>query len=111
MDIRKLTVAELEELKLRIDEEMAQRLQTERDDLLNELATLAQSRGYALEDLVGQSQKRRAKAARKTTNKPAPIKYRHPQKNDLSWSGRGRYPAWVKEWLESGKPLEKLAVK
>lgn len=36
-----------------------------------------------------------------------PIKYTHPH-NGMSWSGRGRKPRWVEEWLEAGNTLEEL---
>ncbi|MBA4095048.1 MAG: histidinol phosphate phosphatase, partial [Candidatus Accumulibacter sp.] len=26
------------------------------------------------------------------------------------WTGRGRQPKWVKEWVEGGKSLDKLRV-
>ncbi len=107
MDIKKLKLDQLNELKALIDLEIVARQASEKDDLFQEITALAQARGYSLEDLVGKRAKRRAGAARKQ----ATIRYQHPTKKDLVWSGRGRHPAWVKEWLEQGKALEKLAVK
>ncbi len=37
------------------------------------------------------------------------VKYRHPQ-GMMTWSGRGKPPAWVKVWLEQGKTLDDLLV-
>jgi ParB/RepB/Spo0J family partition protein len=34
-------------------------------------------------------------------------RYRHPN-NDATWSGRGKQPKWVQEWLEAGNTLEEL---
>ena len=39
----------------------------------------------------------------------APIpRYRHPYLPDLTWSGRGRRPRWVDEWLNAGGRLSQL---
>jgi len=38
--------------------------------------------------------------------KPVP-RYRHPN-NGMTWSGRGKQPVWVKEWLEAGNTLDEL---
>jgi DNA-binding protein H-NS len=32
-----------------------------------------------------------------------PIKYRHPQKSNLEWTGRGKTPQWVQELKASGE--------
>ena len=37
-------------------------------------------------------------------------KYRNPDNPALTWSGRGKRPAWVNEALAAGKTLEDLAV-
>lgn len=42
---------------------------------------------------------------------PGAIKYRHPNNSQLTWSGRGKKPAWVTAWLNSGGSLEDLEVK
>ncbi len=41
-----------------------------------------------------------------TTNKPktkVPPKYRNPKDAEQTWTGRGRKPNWVIEFLKSGK--------
>jgi DNA-binding protein H-NS len=32
-------------------------------------------------------------------------KYRHPENPDLTWSGRGRRPAWIRDAVEAGRAL------
>ena len=32
-----------------------------------------------------------------------PVRYRHPQNPSLNWSGRGRQPAWVAHFINSGQ--------
>jgi DNA-binding protein H-NS len=38
-----------------------------------------------------------------------PIKYRHPQKSNLEWTGRGKTPTWVQELKANGQ-LEQALV-
>jgi DNA-binding protein H-NS len=38
------------------------------------------------------------------------VRYRHPDNASQQWTGRGRQPKWVKEWVEGGKSLDKLRV-
>ena len=41
----------------------------------------------------------------------AVVRYRHPDHPTTStWSGRGRQPKWVREWIEGGKALDDLLV-
>lgn len=40
-----------------------------------------------------------------------PPKYRHPENQDLTWTGRGNKPRWVQELLEAGRSLEELLIK
>lgn len=37
------------------------------------------------------------------------VKYRHPSNAELCWSGRGRQPAWVANWINDGGTLDDLA--
>lgn len=36
------------------------------------------------------------------------VRYRHPEKADLEWSGKGKKPKWVADWIAAGKPLADL---
>lgn len=41
---------------------------------------------------------------------PSKPKYRHPENLDLTWSGRGRRPAWIRDALEAGRRLTDFEV-
>ena len=62
----------------------------------------AQELGFSLEELVGG----KAKGAKST----AAPKYRHPENAELTWSGRGRQPAWFKEAVAAGASPDDLAI-
>lgn len=42
--------------------------------------------------------------------KPAEPKYRHPENEKLTWTGRGRAPAWFQELLDKGHTKESLLI-
>ena len=50
-----------------------------------------------------------APPAVKKDKPPSVIKYRNPAKPEQGWSGHGRRPQWVLDWLAQGKPIEDLA--
>lgn len=36
------------------------------------------------------------------------VAYRHPGDPGMAWTGRGKPPRWITEWIESGKSLDAL---
>lgn len=38
------------------------------------------------------------------------VAYRHPGDLGLAWTGRGKPPRWVTDWVQGGKSLEALQV-
>ena len=54
----------------------------------------AREKGYSLAQLTGNSSKK--------ARGSSPPKYRHPETPELTWSGRGRQPAWYKKLVEAG---------
>lgn len=104
MNLSDLTIAELKELQVRIPLEIQKRYSEEKEKALKELTALAASRGFSLDELLAK------KSSKNDTRKAVAIKYRHPSDATLTWTGRGRKPAWVAKWLESGQPLEALLV-
>jgi DNA-binding protein H-NS len=72
-------------------------------DALAAVDALAREHGFTLFELVGGTSK--AKAA------PRPAKYRHPENPAVTWSGRGRQPAWIKEALAAGKSLDAFLIR
>jgi len=109
MDISKLTTKELEALLKRLPKEINKRKQQEKSKLVDHITQIASERGYTLKDLIGKAPPS-AKSKKARRRKPVPVKYRHPEQVDLTWTGRGRKPHWVTKWLDEGKRLEMLAV-
>ncbi|HJW03246.1 MAG TPA: H-NS histone family protein [Azospira sp.] len=105
MDISNLSLVELQLLQQQIPLEIKKRQEQDKAKVLNELKLIAESRGFSLEQLLKGAEKGKAKAVRTVK-----AKYRHPENSDLAWTGRGRKPQWVQEWLNAGRKIEELAI-
>jgi len=105
MDLSQLSLMELKALERTIPREIRRRSAEEKSNVRRKLEKLAQENGFTLAELMEGG--RRVATGR--VNKGV-AKYRHPELENLSWSGRGRKPRWVEKWLEDGGKLEQLAV-
>jgi len=103
IDLSKLSIEELESLAKDIETEVTTRRQAERERVLGQMRELAASLGLTLEDVV------RLERGKGGAGGAQP-RYRSPNDPRLTWSGRGKRPAWVNEALAAGKSLDDLAV-
>lgn len=107
MDLSNLSIAELKNLQARIPEYIDKKKAEEKQKVIEETKAFLAAKGYSLDDVIGKSKGSTRKGAPRG---PVAVKYRHPQNSHLAWTGRGRKPVWVVEWLKSGKTIEALAV-
>ncbi|HSN86521.1 MAG TPA: H-NS histone family protein [Thermoanaerobaculia bacterium] len=110
IDLSTLTIEELQALARDIEEEVVARRESERERVLAQMRELAGSLGMTLEDFL-RLERGRGRAANAAAKVPASstVKYRHPENPVLTWSGRGKRPLWINEWLAAGHTLEELA--
>ena len=106
IELSKMSDSELQALRKDIDREMEKSAERNRKEALAAIEAKAKEMGFTLQDLTGSGSKK----AKKAKKAPAPAKYRHPENSELTWSGRGRQPRWIKEGLESGKAMEEYAI-
>jgi DNA-binding protein H-NS len=106
-DLSKLSIEELESLVKDAQAEITARREAERERVLGQMRELAASLGLTLED-VGRLE--RGKAVKGVAAAIVQPKYRHPSNPNMTWTGRGKRPAWIAEALASGKSLKDLAV-
>ncbi len=103
MELSNIPLAELKQLLESIPAEIKRREKDEKAQALKDLQAFAAERGFSLQDLLGEGKE-------KKVAKPVAIKYRHPEKAELAWTGRGRQPKWVAEFIGAGGTIEQLAV-
>jgi DNA-binding protein H-NS len=102
MDLSKMSLGDLRNLQDSIKQEMKRREHQEVAKAREQILAIAQSVGVPLKELI--STGRGAKVG------TVPVRYRHPDQSTQQWTGRGRQPKWVKEWVESGKTMDALRV-
>lgn len=105
MDISKFSTPELKALLDKIPNEIKRREKEEKVRIRAELEALAAKSGFTLDELLGEAAEKTRRAS-----KPVAVKYRHPEDNSLTWTGRGRQPKWIAEFLTAGGSLEQLAI-
>ncbi|POZ63718.1 H-NS histone family protein [Chromobacterium alticapitis] len=101
MDLSKLEFTELVALKSDVENEIKRREVEEKSKAKKQIIELARAYGLSVEEVLS-----KAVAVRK----PVEAKYRHPENNELTWTGRGRKPAWVQSWVDGGKALQDLMI-
>jgi DNA-binding protein H-NS len=100
MDLSKLSASDLRDLQEQLAQELSKREHEEVNKAREQILAIAHSVGIPLKDLITSSPRAR--------QRKGVTRYRHPANASLQWSGRGRQPRWIKEWLASGHPLDGL---
>jgi DNA-binding protein H-NS len=103
MDLSNMSSAELRDLQETVNRALKQRESQDLAKAREQIMAIAQSVGVPLKDLVA------GPGTRAKTGSVAP-RYRNPADASQQWTGRGRQPKWVKEWLEAGKDIAGLKV-
>ncbi|UTH74725.1 H-NS family nucleoid-associated regulatory protein [Chromobacterium sp. IIBBL 290-4] len=101
MDLSTLEFTKLVELKSEVENEIKRREVEEKAKAKKQIIELARAYGLSVEEVLSKTV---------VARKPVEAKYRHPENTELTWTGRGRKPAWVQAWVDGGKSLEQLAI-
>jgi DNA-binding protein H-NS len=104
IDLSKLSIDELQALAREIEQEIIGRREADRERVLAQMRELAGSLGMTFEELLKQERGRERARVPGTS-----VRFRHPENSALTWSGRGKRPQWINEWLASGRTLEDLS--
>lgn len=107
IDISALSIPQLEDLAVRVQDEIQAKRGQARRALLSDMERIAKEAGISLRDLFDEAadDKKPAKA-----RKPVAPKYRNPNDHSQTWSGRGRQPLWLVTLLAEGKVLKDLEI-
>lgn len=94
------TSEQLKQWQSAISSELQKREAKERAEARKKIREIAEAHGIDLAKMVpNQSQKRQE------------VRYRNPNDQFATWSGVGRKPKWVVEWLAAGNALADLEIK
>jgi DNA-binding protein H-NS len=97
INLDKLSLDELKKLQKDVTKAIDTLHERRRQEALAAVETTVREMGFSLADLVGPARKAKLHA---------PAKYRHPDNPSVTWSGRGRQPAWLREAIAAGKSKE-----
>lgn len=100
MDLSNMSSAQLRDLQDQIKRELGKKESQDKAKAREQILAIAQSVGVPLKDLLGAGQ-------RVKTGTVAP-RFRNPADAAQVWTGRGRQPKWVKDWVDAGKSIDLL---
>jgi DNA-binding protein H-NS len=107
------SVAELLAAKRVVEGLLAERVNQEYSALRDNAAALAEATGCPVEQVLESLMPKTGRPARKLTvveaPKPERVKYRHPENAELTWSGRGKQPGWLRDALQEYDEQDLLA--
>lgn len=102
MNLSSFSLTDLRNLQNQVSKQLEVTAQQDIAKAREEIQAIARSVGIPLEELVkGAVDKKSGKVV---------VQFRNPANAEEQWTGRGRQPKWVKEWLEAGKALDALRV-
>lgn len=105
IDISSLNLVQLADLKKQIDVEVVRRKESEKLTLRAEMQRMAAAAGLSLNEIMGGAEKK----TRKVTSTGV-AQFRNPADATQTWTGRGRKPQWLLDWVAAGNSLDALRV-
>ena len=102
INLEKLSLPELKDLSRDVTKAITSFEERRKREAWLALEEKAREFGFSVSELAG------TKVTR--TRAPATAKFKNPNNQDETWSGRGRQPKWFAEALASGLPEDKLRI-
>jgi DNA-binding protein H-NS len=93
-NLENLTIEELLTLQSEVEKQIKKTQKAEKKSTIKKMDEMAKAAGYgsAAEMVDG------GRTPRKDKGTKAPPMYQHPTDPDLTWSGKGRAPNWMKDY-------------
>lgn len=105
VNLDKLSIQELKDVLTNAEKQIQFRKKTELKSVRKQVKDIIKDNGYTPADIFPA-----LKASTKPTTK-VPPKYRNPKDKEQTWTGRGRKPKWVEEFLLKGKEMSSIEIK
>ena len=104
INLNDLELDELKALKNMVEKQIANYEERKRQEAITAAENLVREMGFkSLDDVLGGKTK-----SKKTAQPP---KYQHPENPELTWTGKGRRPAWFVQHIDAGGKEEDLLIK
>lgn len=103
-DLSKYSLAQLRQLDAQLIDELKTRHYLSISQAREQILHIARSAGVSVQELLS------GKGPKLASGKSVAVKFQHPDDTTKQWSGRGRQPAWIKDWAASGKSLDDAKV-
>ena len=103
MDISSLGLQELLELQENVEARIVEIKEEEKQKFIIELREKAELLDIPVEELLRAMKGKKAK-------KSVEAKYRNPENDKETWTGRGRKPKWIEALLAGGGDLESVTI-
>ncbi len=104
-DISNLTVAELQHLTNEAEALIEAKKEQELDAAYQQVLQIASDNGVSIEELMARGTK-----SAKSTRKPVAPRYRNPNNQQETWTGRGKQPRWLAAKIAEGASLDSFLI-
>lgn len=102
-DLDDMSLSDLKTLHRKVTKAIESFEDRQKNQALAALEAKAKEMGFSLSELTGG-------VPGKSKRKAAAPKYRHPEDAGITWTGKGRQPAWFKQAVTSGVSPDDLLV-
>ncbi len=102
IDLNELSYDELVRLQRSLNKAIESYGKRRKRQALDEVKSVATKHGFSLDELLGGS-----KGGSETKSVP---RYRNPSNAAETWTGKGRKPGWVVNYLDNGGDLDNIRI-
>ncbi|RYH00729.1 H-NS histone family protein [Salipiger sp. IMCC34102] len=103
IDLDSMSLEELKALQKDVNKAVDGFEGKRRKEALAAVEAAARENGFTLAELTGQPSKK--------SKLVSPPKYVHPENPEMTWTGRGRQPEWMKDAIENGRSKDEFLIK
>lgn len=102
-DLDKMSYADLLALQTKTQELIAQQRTQALNDVVAQVRELASQNGIEVSEIISKLGGELSGAKQAKTRKRVKPKYQHPTDPTIKWSGQGRHPKWVLDYIGTDK--------
>ncbi len=107
-DISDFTVAQLRALTSKAEALIESKKEQELDAAYKQVLQIASEHGVSIEELMTRGSK--ANKSKSATRKPVAPRYRNPDNQQETWTGRGKQPRWLAAKIAAGASLDSFLI-